>query len=103
MSAKTANPPAIAPPAPPLTIDEIFSEISVFASSISSRTSSDAFVETSVTTSPSDFSAGPLSHVAGPEGVDGLRENDPAGKRGQLRHLRAAYVLGGVVGLPGGL
>src|SRR3954454_6204008 len=101
MSAKTAKTPAIAATAPPLTIDEIFSEISVFASSISSRTSSDAFVETSVTTSPSDFPAVPLSLMAGPQRVDDLREDEPAGKRGQHRHLRAAYVLGGLVGLPG--
>src|SRR3954447_17065971 len=49
--------PATIATATPLPSDFAFSATSVFASSISSRTSSDAFVETSLTTSPSDFRA----------------------------------------------
>src|SRR3954452_2502308 len=57
MSANTTITPATIATPTPLPSDFAFSAISVFASSISSRTRSDAFVETSLTTSPSDFSA----------------------------------------------
>src|SRR4051794_33175118 len=57
MSANTTITPATIATPTPLPSDFAFSAISVFASSISSRRSSEALVETSLTTSPSDFSA----------------------------------------------
>src|SRR3954465_6386102 len=82
-------PAAIATPLP-FASDCAFSAISVFASSISSRTSSDAFVETSLTTSPSDFSAVlPLSVIAATNRLQELREDEAADKCGDHRDLRA--------------
>ena len=52
---KTRNTPAAAPTAAPRVSFETLSVTSAFASSISSRTSCDAFSETSATMSPSDF------------------------------------------------
>src|SRR5436190_5129709 len=71
--------PATTATAVPFPSDFAFSAISVLASSISSRTSSDAFAETSPTTSPSDLSAPwPLSVIAAPHRAYHLREHDPA-------------------------
>src|SRR3954454_6294464 len=93
-------PAAIATPLP-FASDCAFSAISVFASSISSRTSSDAFVETSLTTSPSDFSAVlPLSVIAATERLQDLGEHEAAHKRPDHRDFRPARGVGGLVGRP---
>src|SRR5690242_8018642 len=79
----------------PLPSDFAFSAISVLASSISSRTRSDAFVETSLTTSPSDLSAVPFSLlliVATPEPLQKLREYEAADQGRDDRNLRATRV-----------
>ena len=55
--AKKAKTPAAMPTAAPLVRRPTFCWISALASSISSRTSSEAFSETSETISPSDLSA----------------------------------------------
>src|SRR3954454_371449 len=83
----------------PFASDLAFSAISVFASSISSRTSSDAFVETSFTTSPSDLSAVlPLSVIAASEPLQDLRGNESPDQRPDHRDLRPADRIGGLVG-----
>ncbi len=56
---KIANTPAAAPTTAPLVSFVILPVISVLASSISSRTRSEAFSETSFTISPRLLSAGP--------------------------------------------
>src|SRR3954469_22081292 len=93
-------PAAIATPLP-FASDCAFSAISVFASSISSRTSSDAFVETSLTTSPSDFSAVlPLSVIAATDRLQELREDEAADKRRDHRDLRASDDIRRLMGRP---
>src|SRR4051794_29279941 len=92
--------PATIATATPLPSDFAFSAISVFASSISSRTSSDALVETSFTASPSDFSAVlPFSViVTATECLQELREHERAREGGDHRKLGAADRVGGLVG-----
>src|SRR5688572_22323954 len=63
MSAKTASTAAAARAPAPFPSFVTFAEISALASSISSRTRSEAFSLTSVTTSPSDLSA-PLVDIS---------------------------------------
>src|SRR4051795_13564125 len=99
--------PATIATATPLPSDFAFSAISVFASSISSRTSSDAFVETSLTTSPSDLSAVPfvlLLIVAPSKLLQQLGEDESAYERADDRDLGAAGIgrCSGV-GVPWGL
>src|SRR3954468_10064161 len=96
--------PAVIAPALPFASDLAFSAISVFASSISSRMSSDAFVETSPTTSPRVFSAvSPLSVIAASERLQQLREDEGTDERADDRQLRPANGLGGLVRSPGRL
>src|SRR3954454_24012144 len=97
--------PATTATATPLPSDFAFSAISVLASSISSRTSSDAFVETSLTTSPSDLSAVlPLSViVSASELLEKLGKDEPRHERADHRELRPANGLAGLVRLPGRL
>jgi hypothetical protein len=64
---KTRNTPAATPTAAPLVSFETLSLTSALASSISSRTSCEAFSETSATISPSDLAA--LSSGGSPLGV----------------------------------
>src|SRR4051794_3759028 len=95
-----------------------FSWTSVLASSISSRTSSEAFSETSLTMSPIDLSAesggreplpgvmdGSLSLVAAPESLDDLGQHQPADERPANEQLGTLgeRVLAGSVGLGGRL
>src|SRR6476619_4442344 len=106
MRANTTMMPATIATPTPLPSDLAFSAISVFASSISSRTSSDAFVETSLTTSPSDFSAVlPLSIVviAASEPLEELREDEARDERSDHRELRPADRVGGLMRFPGRL
>src|SRR4051812_14921186 len=105
MSAKTIMTPAAIATPMPLPSDFAFSAISVFASSISSRTSSDAFVETSLTTSPSDFSAVfPFSVIVASELLQQLGEDEAADERPDDRDLRASGVgCGSGVRVPWGL
>src|SRR3954470_16304844 len=85
----------------PFPSDFAFSAISVLASSISSRTSSDAFVETSLTTSPSDFSAVlPFSAIVAPELLQDLGEHEAADERADDGKLWPADSFGGLVRLP---
>src|SRR4051795_3743195 len=86
----------------PFASDFAFSVISVFASSISSRTRSDACVETSLTTSPIDFSAVlPLSViVAASERLQQSREHEAGDERADDRELRPADRIGGLVRRP---
>src|SRR4051812_49151825 len=86
-------PATIATPTP-LPSDFAFSAISVFASSISSRTSREAFVETSLTTSPSDLSAVPLGLliVAASELLQQLGEDEAAYEGPDHGNLRTAGV-----------
>src|SRR3954452_3629580 len=98
--------PATIATATPLPSDFAFSAISVFASSISSRTSSDALVETSLTTSPSDLSAVPLVLliVAASKLLQQLREDESAYESPDDRDLRAAGIgRRSGVSVPGGL
>src|SRR4051794_2825745 len=98
--------PATIATATPLPSDFAFSAISVFASSISSRTSSEAFVETSFTTSPRDFSAVlPFSLiVAASDGLQHLGEDEPADEGTYDRDLGVARVAGhSFMRVPGGL
>src|SRR3954451_4225314 len=93
--------PATIATATPLPSDFAFSAISVFASSISSRTSSDALVETSLTTSPSDLSAVlPLSVIVASEPAEQLREHEAGDERADHRQLGSADGLGGLLRLP---
>src|SRR3954452_14662996 len=94
----------------PFPSDFAFSAISVFASSISSRTSSDAFVETSLTTSPSDLSAvSPLPVkllliVAAANHLEDLRHDEAGDERTDHRDLGVSAARGGsLVCVPGGL
>src|SRR3954468_12497149 len=86
----------------PFASDLAFSAISVFASSISSRTSSDAFVETSLTTSPSDFSAVlPFSLIAAAsELLQELGEDERADERADDGNLGPPDGLSGLVRRP---
>src|SRR4051794_7260771 len=96
-------PAAMATPLP-LASDVTFSLISAFASSISSRTSSEAFVETSLTVSPSDFSAVlPFSVIGASELSEQLREDEATHERGDHRDLGMRARLGRLVGVPGRL
>src|SRR4051812_8927514 len=98
-----------APPnaATPLPIFDALVLTSAFASSISSRTSSDAFCETSPTISPSDFSAVsggfiPFSPIISTsQSLQDLREEERAGERAEHRVLGVAGVaaLSRLVGL----
>src|SRR3954447_13874266 len=94
--------PAVMATALPFASDFAFSVISVFASSISSRTSSDAFVETSLTTSPIDFSAVlPLSViVAAPERLQQSSEHEARDERADDWQLGPANRIGGLMRLP---
>src|SRR4051812_24220912 len=96
--------PATIATAIPLPSDFAFSAISVFASSISSRTSSDALVETSPTTSPSDLSAvfplPVLVVIAASDRLQHLGEDEPADEGAEDRDLRAANRFGGLVARP---
>src|SRR3954454_16136015 len=88
----------------PFASDLAFSAISVFASSISSRMSSEAFVETSLTTSPSDFSAvSPFSVIAASEALQQLREDEAGDERADDRQLRPPDRLRRLLGCPGRL
>src|SRR6478736_6612341 len=95
--------PATIATATPLPSDFAFSAISVFASSISSRTSSEAFVETSLTTSPSDLSAVPLVLliVAAAQLLQQLGEHETADECADHRDLRPPDGVGRLVGSPG--
>src|SRR4051794_32416602 len=95
--------PATIATATPLPSDFAFSAISVFASSISSRTSSEALVETSPTTSPSDFSAVSPLLVIATERLQELGQDEPAHERADHGNLRTPDRLGGFVGRPRGL
>src|SRR3954447_26561083 len=89
MSPKTSMSPAAMATPLPFASDLAFSAISVFASSISSRTRSDAFVETSLTTSPRDFSAVlPLSVIVASQHLQQLREDEAADERADDGNLR---------------
>src|SRR3954449_6981324 len=106
MRANTTITPATIATATPLPSDFAFSAISVFASSISSRTSSDAFVETSLTTSPSDLSAVPLVLliVAAPQLLQELGEDESAYEGSDDGDLRTTGIgRRGDVSLPWGL
>src|SRR3954451_12207375 len=89
----------------PWASDFAFSAISVFASSISSRTRRDALVETSPTTSPSDLSAlVPFSLiVSASECLQHLRDDEAADERADHGNLRTADRVGSLVRVPGGL
>src|SRR3954453_20169502 len=100
MSANTAITPATIATATPLPSDLAFSAISALASSISSRTSSEAFVETSPTTSPSVFSAVPFSVLAAPDRLQQLREDEAADERADDRDLRVRAGGSSLVGSP---
>src|SRR5215217_2878384 len=85
----------------PLASDLAFSAISVFASSISSRTSSDAFVDTSFTTSPSDLSALlPFSLIVASKRLQHLGEDETADERPDHGDLGPADALRSLVGRP---
>src|ERR1700759_4221324 len=87
----TITPAAIATPTP-LPSDFAFSATSVFASSISSRMSSEALVETSLTTSPSDLSAVPpfVLVIAASNRLQHLGEDEAADKGADHRDLRVS-------------
>src|SRR4051794_40370916 len=96
--------PALIATALPFASDLAFSAISVFASSISSRMSSDALVETSPTTSPSVFSAvSPLSVIAASECLQQLGEDEGTDERADDRQFGPANRLGSLVRGPRGL
>src|SRR3954465_3164329 len=96
--------PAVIATALPFASDLAFSAISVFASSISSRMSSDALVETSPTTSPSVFSAvSPLSVIAASECLQQLGEDEGTDERADDRQFGPANRLGSLGRGPGGL
>src|SRR4051794_13933536 len=82
--------PATIATAVPFPSDFAFSAISVLASSISSRTSSEVFSETSPTTSPRDFWALPPFSVivAAADRLQELREDEAADEGGEHRILR---------------
>src|SRR4051794_10382966 len=94
--------PAVMATALPFASDFAFSVISVFASSISSRTSSDALVETSLTTSPIDFSAVLPSSVivAASERLQQSREHEARDEGTDHGKLRPADRIGGLVSRP---
>src|SRR4051812_39828433 len=106
ISPSSATNPA-APNAPtPLPMRVALVLTSAFASSISSRTSSDAFSDTSLTMSPSDFSAVsggliPFSLISTSQTLQDLREHKPADERSEHRHLRPVRLRldGGLVRL----
>src|SRR3954451_23859530 len=92
-------PAAIATPLPLASV-LTFSPISALASSISSRTRSEAFVETSPTTSPSDFSAVPFSVIAASDRLQQLREDEAAYECADDRDLRMDARRTRLVGSP---
>src|SRR3954447_13870763 len=99
--------PATPKAATPFPIRVTLVVTSAFASSISSRTSSEAFCDTSLTISPSDFSAVsggfiPFSAISTTsKALQYLCEEERAGERPEHRVLGVAGVLacGGTVGL----
>src|SRR2546430_268772 len=106
MSPSSAMNPATPNAATPFPMRVTLVVTSAFASSISSRTSSDAFCETSPTISPSDFSAVsggfiPFSLISSTsQSLQDLCEEERAGERADHGELGATAVLGsGTVGL----